>query len=107
MGKKSFLKILSFVIFTLLNSIPPLSHTSQSTALFFEKKRNETGIEAVPFKCIPPKFPDVFPVDYCAFLLLKRTLFKWHPKTLDGLWKIVKEKWSKIILDGFRNSFFA
>lgn len=83
------------------------SHTSKSTALFFEKMRNETGIEAIPFKCIPPKSPDVSPMDYCAFGLLKQALYKRHPKTLDGLWKIVVEEWNKINLDILRKALLS
>lgn len=40
------------------------SHTSTSTALFFVKMRNETEIEAIPFKCIPLKSSDVSTMDY-------------------------------------------
>ena len=47
--------------------------------------RNKTRIEAIPFECIPPKSPGVFPMDYCAFGFSKRALFKQHSKTLDGL----------------------
>lgn len=38
----------------------------------------------------------VNPVDYRAFILLKPALYKWHPKTLDGFWKIVVEERNKI-----------
>ena len=38
------------------------SHTSKSTVLIFEKMRNETEIEAISFKCIPPKSSDVYDV---------------------------------------------
>ena len=61
--------------------------------------RNEIGTEVIRFKCIPPKFPDESPMDYCAFRLLKRAIFKCHLKILDGLWNIVKEEWNKTNLD--------
>ena len=66
-----------------------------------------TLIETIPFKCIPPKFFDVPPMDYCAFRLLKRANFKWHLKTMDGFWKIVKEEWNKINLDVLRISLLS
>ena len=66
---------------------------------FLKKMTHKTRIEAIPFKRIPLKSPGVFPVNYFAFELLKRTLFKRHPKTLDGHWKIVKKKWNEINFD--------
>ncbi|GFV15590.1 putative DD41D transposase [Trichonephila clavipes] len=33
-------------------------------------------------------------MDFCAFGLLKRALEKWHPRTLNGLWKTVQEEWN-------------
>ena len=39
--------------------------------LYYYLMKNETGIEAIPFKCIPPKSPDVSSMDYCAFRILK------------------------------------
>ena len=61
--------------------------------------RNEARIEAIPFKCIPPKYLDVSSMDYCVFKLLKRALFKRHPKTLDEHSKIVKKMRNKINLE--------
>lgn len=40
--------------------------------------RNETGIDAIPFKYIPPKVLDVSPMDYCTFVLLKQAHYKRH-----------------------------
>ena len=54
--------------------------------------RNETGIEAISFRYIEIKFSYVPLMDYCAFELLKRALFKRHLKTFHGLWKIVEEE---------------
>ena len=44
------------------------SHISKFTALSFEKMRNETKIEGISFKCIPPKSFDVSPMDYYVLL---------------------------------------
>lgn len=32
--------------------------------------------------------PDISPMAYCVFGLLKQALYKQHTKTLDGLWKL-------------------
>ena len=66
--------------------------------------RNETGTEAIFFKYNPSKSLDVSHMGYCAFGLLKRTLFKPHPKILDELSKIAKGEWNKINLDVLKNS---
>lgn len=56
---------------TKFNEEKASSCTSKSTASFFEKMRNETGTEAIPFKCIPHESPDVSLMNYFAFGLLK------------------------------------
>ena len=66
--------------------------------------RNGARIETILFKCIPAKSPDVCPFDYYAFGLLKRAHLKQYSKTLDGFWKIMKEKLNKINLDVLRKS---
>ena len=43
------------------------------------------------------------PIDYSAFGLLKRGLFRWH----SVLSKIVKKIWNEIIVDDQRNSFLS
>jgi hypothetical protein len=83
------------------------SHTSKSTALFLEKMRNETGIKAIPFGHIPVKSPDASPMDFCAFGLLKQALSKRKPKTLDGLWKVVEDEWSKLSIVTLRKSLLS
>lgn len=52
------------------------SNISKFTAICNKKIRNITGIEAIRFQCIPPKFPDVSPLGYCAFGLLKQARYK-------------------------------
>ncbi|GBM00742.1 hypothetical protein AVEN_150909-1 [Araneus ventricosus] len=52
------------------------SHTSQSTVNFLEKIEQEMGIKTVPFTDIPAKSPDLTPMDFCAFGLLKCALSK-------------------------------
>ena len=52
----------------------------------------DLSIEFIPFQRIPAKFPDVLPMDYCAFGLLKITLSKRKPIDINAVWKIKKEK---------------
>ena len=59
------------------------SHTSKSTATYLAKKELETGIKCIPFNEIPVKSPDAYPMDFCAFGLLKRALGKRLPSTLN------------------------
>ena len=68
--------------------------------------RNGTAAEDIDFKCIPLKSPFMYPMHHSAFGLLKRTLFKRHAQTLDGLGKIAKEEWNKIDLDVLNKSTF-
>jgi hypothetical protein len=74
------------------------SHTSHSTTLFLENAKEEFGINYVPNNRIPIKSPDVAPMDYCVFGLLKYALGKRRPTTLDGLWKAVCEEWDRLDL---------
>ena len=39
-------------------------HPSKWTVQFFKKIINETGIETIPFKCIPTESADVSPMNY-------------------------------------------
>ncbi|KFM73915.1 hypothetical protein X975_19894, partial [Stegodyphus mimosarum] len=74
------------------------SHTSKSTVNFLKEIEQKTGIEAIPFIDISTKSPDVSPMNFCAFGLLKTALSKRCPKTLTGLWKAVPEKLNRIPL---------
>ncbi|GFV76089.1 uncharacterized protein TNCV_4671781 [Trichonephila clavipes] len=67
-------------------------HTSKSTAPYLAMKESETGIKCFPFDEICVKSPYTFAIDFCAFGLLKRTLGKRHPRTLNGFWKTVQEE---------------
>ena len=78
------------------------SHISKSTALFWEKTRDEIGIEAIPFKCIPPKTPDVSFMDSYAFGLLHDIQRLWMD--YGRLWRRSREK---INLDSLKNSFLS
>ncbi|GBL89123.1 hypothetical protein AVEN_255253-1 [Araneus ventricosus] len=81
------------------------SHTSKSTTAFVEK--NDTGIAYIPFQHILAKSPEVSPMDYCAFGLLKRANSKQKPTTIDGLWKVVKEEWESIYQEILRKALLS
>lgn len=83
------------------------SHTSKTTTAFLEKMKTDTGIAYIPFQHIPAKSPDVSPMDYCAFGLLKRALSKRKPTTIDGLWKVVEEEWKAIPLEILRKALLS
>ena len=58
------------------------SHTSESTAVFPEKMNTDTSIKHMSLQHIPTKSPDVSPMDYCNFGLLKRVLLNANPLRL-------------------------
>ncbi|GBL97357.1 hypothetical protein AVEN_170474-1 [Araneus ventricosus] len=69
--------------------------------------KTDIGIAYIPFQHIPTKSPDVSPMDYCAFGLLKRVLSKCKPTTIDGLWKEVEEEWKSIPLEILRKALLS
>lgn len=64
--------------------------------------RNETGIEDIPFKCIPIKSPDVSPMDKCEFALLKESIEAVSQK-IGYLWKIVVKEFNIFSLNILKN----
>ncbi|GBN89118.1 hypothetical protein AVEN_78869-1 [Araneus ventricosus] len=66
--------------------------------------KTHTVIAYIPFQHSPAKSPDVSPMDYCAFGLLKRALSKRKPTTIDGLWKVVEEEWKSMPLEILRKA---
>ncbi|UYV76921.1 MIB1 [Cordylochernes scorpioides] len=67
-----------------------VSHTSSSTQAYLEDLRQRTGINTIPKNRTPVESPDLAPMDFCIFGCLKRALGKRHPRTIEGLWKVVK-----------------
>lgn len=74
------------------------SHFSRSTTTFLQELSQETGINVIPKNHIPVKSPDAAPMDFCVFGILKRAIGDRHPKTLNGLWKVLCEEWEKLSL---------
>ncbi|UYV71844.1 hypothetical protein LAZ67_9000649 [Cordylochernes scorpioides] len=60
------------------------SHTSPSTRQYLDEKKDETGISYIIFKHIPAESPDLAPMDFCAFGLLRTALRSRKPKTEIG-----------------------
>jgi len=83
------------------------SHTSRATVQYMAQKHQETGISFIPFSDIPAKSPDLAPMDFCAFGLLKSALRNRRPNTLDGLWKVVNECWADIDINILRRSLIS
>ena len=82
-------------------------HSSISFVVYLAKKESETGIKCIAFNIIPVKLPDVSPMDICDFCLLKQGLGKRYPRTLNGLWKTVREEWDKIDVIVLRKSLLS
>ena len=80
------------------------SHTARSSRQYYDIKKQETGIDVVPFSSIPVKSPDCSPMDFCGFGLLKKRLAKRRPTTTAGLWKTCVEEWNAIPDETLRKS---
>lgn len=72
------------------------SHTAKKTTEYLDKLNEELGITYINNKDIPVKTPDGSPLDFYGFGYLKQELLKRRATTLDGVWKIAKEVWSRI-----------
>ena len=72
------------------------SHTSKLTQQYLESVKARLGINFIENKDIPIKSPDASPMDFYGFGHLKQSLLKRHPKTKDGLWKVLNNEWSKV-----------
>jgi len=72
------------------------SHTSQKTTTYAKEVLNKHKITIIPKSEIPVKSPDCSPLDFFGFGYLKRRVFWRKPKTMRGLWKVLKSEWSKI-----------
>ncbi|UYV72765.1 hypothetical protein LAZ67_10000614 [Cordylochernes scorpioides] len=55
----------------------------------------------------PVKSPDLAPMDFCIFGCLKRALGKRHPRTIEGLWKVVKEEWDLLSMTMIRKCLIS
>jgi len=72
------------------------SHMSKETAAYAAGLKSRLGITILDKSEIPVKSPDISPMDFFGFGFMKQRLFSRKPKTLEGLWKVIKEDWSKV-----------
>lgn len=72
------------------------SHTAKKTTAYAEDLKSRTGITIIPNEEIPVKSPDTSPMDFFGFGLLKQKLHFRKAKTIEGVWKILKEEWNSI-----------
>jgi hypothetical protein len=81
------------------------SHTSIKTSEYAADLKARTGISIIDNSLIPVKSPDASPLDFFGFGYIKQKLFLRRARTLGGLWKVCRQKWSKISLEMVRNVF--
>lgn len=72
------------------------SHTAKLTQEYAKDLERRVGIKIIWNSEIPVKSPDASPMDFFGFEYLKRKCFARRPVTMDGLWKILKQEFSKI-----------
>ena len=83
------------------------SHFSKRTLKTLDQLKRTHGINYIPKHDIPVKSPDIAPMDFCVFGLLKQALWKHHPKDLDELWKLTQREWRKIPMTRIRNALMS
>jgi hypothetical protein len=72
------------------------SHTCNLTTQYLQDMNMNTGIKFIRKEDIPVKSPDISPMDFFGFGFLKQSLFHRKARSLDGLWKALKEEWAKV-----------
>ncbi|UYV69740.1 IKK1 [Cordylochernes scorpioides] len=83
------------------------SHTSNKTQQFLQEMKDTLGLNFIRNSDIPVKSPDVSPLDFYGFGMLKQRLFNRRPKTEAGLWKAAQEEWSNVSLSKVKEVFAA
>ena len=74
------------------------SHTAKKTTAYAADLKARLGITIISNQDIPVKAPDTSPLDFFGFGYLKRRLFRRSATTEKGLWKLMREEWSRIDL---------
>ncbi|GBN30660.1 hypothetical protein AVEN_237540-1 [Araneus ventricosus] len=83
------------------------SRTSKTTSAFLERMETDAVIAYIPIQHIPAKSPDISPMNYRAFSLLKSSLSERKPTRIDGLWKVVAEEWKSLPLEILRKAILS
>ena len=81
------------------------SHTANLTISYLAKMKEELGVSYINKEDITLITPDGSLLDFFGFGYLKQRLLKRIALTLNGIWKLAQEEWSKIDLDLVRNVF--
>lgn len=68
------------------------SHTAKKTQQYAERVKENLGPEIIKNQDIPVKSPDIAPLDFFGFGFLKQPAFHRRATTLDGLWKVLKDR---------------
>ena len=66
--------------------------------------KEKLGITFISKGEIPVKSPDTSPLDFYGFGFLKQ---RRRPKTLDGVWKVLKEDWNRVSTETVAKGFDA
>lgn len=72
------------------------SHTARLTAAYAQEVKEKFGMTIIAKEDIPVKSPDASPMDFFGFGYLKQRLYRRKVKTMDGLWKALREEWGKV-----------
>jgi len=81
------------------------SHTANFTTRYLEQLEREIGIQYLKKQDIPVKAPDGSPLDFFGFGYLKQQLSNRRARTLDGVWKLAQDEWSKIDIEMIKKVF--
>ena len=83
------------------------SHFSAKTVQTLLQLNRKYGINFIPKEDIPVKSPDIAPIDFCIFRLLKQALWSRSAQNFDELWKITKQEWRKLSIIKIRNALMS
>lgn len=83
------------------------SHTAKLTTAYLEvcQVKAEMGITYLEKKEIPVKCPDGSSLDFFGFGYLKQRIATRRTRTLDRVWKVAQEEWSRIDVDTIKATF--
>ena len=81
------------------------SHTAWITTAYAQDLKQRLGITIISSSDIPVKSPDTSPMDFYGFGFLKQRLQRRRPRTLEGVWKALKEEWGQVSLETVQSVF--
>ena len=81
------------------------SHTAKFTQAYAADLKRRTGMTIISNKDIPVKSPDISPMDFYGFGVLKQRLKHRRARTVPGLWKVMNSEWNQIGVETCRKVF--